>query len=131
MLAVAPSVDTRDHRENQLDATFSALANPVRRAMLARLSKGEASVGELAEPFGLTLPAISRHVRVLERAGLIVQGQRAQYRPCALNPDPIREVAAWTEQYRAIWESSFDRLEGYLSDLQNPSTNEPSSEETP
>lgn len=121
---MAPSVDTRDPGEDQLDATFSALANPVRRAMLARLSQGEASVGELAEPFGLTLPAISRHVRVLERAGLIVQGQRAQYRPCALNPDPIREVADWTEQYRAIWESSFDRLEGYLSDLQNPSTNE-------
>ena len=121
---VPTSVDTRDAREDQLDATFSALANPVRRAMLARLSQGEASVGELAEPFGLTLPAISRHVRVLERAGLIVQGQRAQYRPCALNPDPIREVADWTEQYRAIWESSFDRLEGYLSDLQNPSTNE-------
>lgn len=119
---MAASVDTRESFEDQLDATFSALANPVRRAMLARLSQGEASVGELAQPFDMTLPAISRHVRVLEQAGLIVQGQRAQYRPCTLNPDPIRDVAAWTEQYRAIWESSFDRMEGYLRDLQDPST---------
>ena len=119
---MATSVKARASREEQLDATFSALANPVRRAMLARLSQGEASVSELAAPFDMTLPAISRHVRVLEQAGLIVQGQRAQYRPCTLNPDPIRDVADWTEQYRAIWESSFDRMEGYLRDLQDPST---------
>ena len=107
-----------------MSSVFHALADPTRRHLVETLGTGERTVGELAEPFGLTLPAISRHVRVLERAGLIVQGQRAQYRPCALNPDPIREVADWTEQYRAIWESSFDRLEGYLSDLQNPSTDE-------
>ena len=106
----------------QLDATFAALANPIRRAMLSRLAEGEASVSELAAPFELSMPAISRHVRVLEAAGLIVQGQRAQYRPCALNPDPIRDVADWTEQYRAIWETSFDRMDGYLRSLQDQST---------
>lgn len=95
--------------------------------MLARLVDGEASVSELAAPFDMTLPAISRHVRVLEQAGLIVQSRQAQYRPCALNPDPIRDVADWTEQYREIWETSFDRMEGYLRNLQ--STNTPESKD--
>ncbi len=105
--------------DDRLSETFSALANPVRRSILARLAQGEATVNELASPFEMTLPAISRHIKVLERAGLVTQGQRAQYRPCTLDADPLREVASWTEQYRPIWEGRFDRMEQYLRTLQD------------
>ena len=104
--------------EQQLDETFAALANPTRRAILVRLAKGEASVKELAEPFDMTLPAISRHIRILERAGLIEQGQRAQYRPCTLNTAPLDAVAQWAEQIREVWDASFDRMDAYLQQLQ-------------
>jgi DNA-binding transcriptional ArsR family regulator len=107
------------HREDRLTETFAALANPTRRAILARLANGEASVNEIAAPFDMTLPAVSRHIKVLERAGLIIQGQRAQYRPCALDPAPIEEIAAWTEQYRPIWEDRFDRMQDYIRQLQD------------
>ncbi len=104
----------------QLDATFSALADPTRRAILARLAKGERSVNELARPFAMSLPAISRHLKVLERAGLISRGRDAQYRPCTLNPKPLREVSGWVEQYARFWNQGFDRLETYLAELQAP-----------
>ena len=104
--------------EGRLDETFSALANATRRAILARLVAGEASVNELAEPFNLSLPAISKHLKVLERAGLIVRGQRAQYRPCTLDAAPLQEVSTWAEQYRPIWEARFDRMDTYLQQLQ-------------
>jgi DNA-binding transcriptional ArsR family regulator len=102
-----------------LDNTFAALADPTRRAILARLaSGGEASVNELAEPFEMTLPAVSKHLKVLERAGLISRGRRAQSRPCRLEAAPLREVADWVEHYRRFWEQSFDRLDDYLDELQ-------------
>lgn len=103
--------------EDRLDETFAALANPTRRAMLARLAQGEASVNELAEPFAMTLPAISRHIKVLERAGLVTQGRRAQYRPCTLEAGPLKDVSLWAEQYRAIWERRFERMDEYLQEL--------------
>jgi DNA-binding transcriptional ArsR family regulator len=102
---------------DHLSATFSALADPTRRAILARLASGECSVTELAEPFEISLPAVSKHLRVLERAGLIARGREAQWRPCRLEPTPLKEVAEWVERYRAIWEARFDRLEGYLQEL--------------
>ena len=101
-----------------LSATFSALADPTRRAILARLITGECSVKELAAPFDMSLPAVSKHLRVLERAGLIARGRSAQWRPCRLEAAPLKEVAAWTESYRAAWEQRFDRLETYLQELQ-------------
>jgi DNA-binding transcriptional ArsR family regulator len=101
-----------------LDATFAALADPTRRAILARLACGEASVNELAEPFDMTLPGISKHLKVLERAGLISRGRVAQSRPCRLEAAPLREAADWVEGYRRFWEGSFDRLEDYLRELQ-------------
>ena len=101
-----------------LSMTFAALADPTRRAILARLAEGSATVKELAEPFDISGPAISKHLRVLERAGLITQGRRAQWRPCQLEAAPLREVAAWTESYRRFWEASFDRLGDYLDELQ-------------
>ena len=104
--------------EGRLDETFSALANTTRRAILARLVSGEASVNELAEPFNLSLPAISKHLKVLERAGLIMRGQRAQYRPCTLDAAPLQAVSTWAEQYRPIWEARFDRMDTYLQQLQ-------------
>jgi DNA-binding transcriptional ArsR family regulator len=104
--------------EARLTETFSALANSTRRAILARLALGAATVNELAEPFSMTLPAISKHIKVLERAGLVVRGQQAQYRPCALDATRLEEVASWAEQYRAIWETSFDRLHDYIAHLQ-------------
>lgn len=118
---------TEDNK--RLDDTFAALANETRRAILARLVEGEASVNELAAPFDMSLPAVSRHIKVLERAGLIVQGQRAQYRPCTLEPEPLKQVANWTEQYRPIWEDRFDRMDSYLQDLQagKPTTEEKAS----
>jgi len=103
---------------DQLSSTFSALADPTRRTILARLSKGERSVSELAQPFEMTLPAISKHLKVLEKAGLIQRSREAQWRPCKLNPKPLREAAHWVEQYREFWEQSLDRLEAYLAELQ-------------
>ena len=102
----------------QLDATFSALADPTRRAILARLASGEASVQELAQPFDMSLPAISKHLKVLERAGLIARGRDAQWRPCRLQAAPLKEASDWIEQYRRFWEESFDRLDDYLHELQ-------------
>src|SRR5512139_4096833 len=102
----------------RLDATFAALADPTRRAILARLSSGEASVKELAEPFDMSLPAISKHLKVLERAGLIARGREAQWRPCRLEAAPLKGIADWIEIYRKFWEQSFDRLEDYLAELQ-------------
>ncbi len=104
--------------EDRLDVTFAALANSTRRAILARLAEGEANVNQLAQPFQLSLPAISKHLKVLERAGLIVRGQRAQYRPCTLDAAPLQEVSSWAEQYRPIWEARFDRMDTYLLQLQ-------------
>lgn len=101
----------------QLDLTFAALADPTRRAILARLSHGEASVLELAEPFDMSLPAISKHLKVLERAGLISRGRDAQRRPCRLRAAPLKEVADWTEHFRRSWEESFDRLDAYLQQM--------------
>jgi DNA-binding transcriptional ArsR family regulator len=102
---------------DQLSSTFAALADPTRRAILARLATGECSVTELAEPFEMSMPAVSKHLRVLERAGLIARRREAQWRPCRLDPAPIKEVAEWAERYRAIWEQRFDRLEAYLHEL--------------
>jgi DNA-binding transcriptional ArsR family regulator len=101
-----------------LSLTLSALADPTRRAILARLAEGEATVGELARPFAMSLPAVSRHLKVLETAGLIARGREAQWRPCRLEPEPLRQVAGWIDSYRSFWEASFDRLDAYLTDLQ-------------
>src|SRR5271170_8110767 len=103
---------------SQLDITFSALADPTRRAILARLARGETSVTELAKPFDMTLPGISKHLKVLERAGLIARGREAQWRPCRLQASPLKDAANWIEHYRRFWEQSFDRLEDYLKELQ-------------
>ena len=102
---------------DRLSETFGALADPTRRAILARLATGEASVTELSIPFAMSMPAISKHLKVLERAGLIVRGRAAQWRPCRLQAGPLQEIAGWVEQYRLFWEQSFDRLDGYLRDL--------------
>lgn len=107
---------------DRLSATFSALADPTRRAILARLAEGEASVTELAEPFAMSLPAVSKHLKVLERAGLIARGREAQWRPCRLEPAPLAQASGWLERYRSFWEQSFDRLEDYLTDLQSKET---------
>ena len=104
--------------EDRLSETFAALANTTRRAILARLAEGEANVNELAEPFDLTLPAISKHIKVLERAGLVVRGQRAQYRPCTLDPSPLEQVSTWAERYRPVWEARFERMSDYITHLQ-------------
>jgi DNA-binding transcriptional ArsR family regulator len=103
---------------DRLDATFAALADPTRRAILARLASGEASVNELAQPFAMTLPAVSKHLKVLERAGLISRGREAQWRPCRLEAGPLKEVSDWVENYRRFWDGSFDRLGDYLRELQ-------------
>src|SRR3954462_10991266 len=103
--------------ENGLDETFAALANSTRRKILGRLAQGAATVNELAEPFELTLPAVSKHIKVLEQAGLIVRAQQAQYRPCALDAAPLAEVSRWAEQYRPVWVSRFDRMDDYLAQL--------------
>ena len=105
-----------------LDEIFFALADPTRRAILQRLATGEATVSELAAPFELSQPAISKHLRVLERAGLVEQGRQAQWRPRRLRADPLREVATWVGQYRPHWEESFDRLDAFLRDVQDSST---------
>src|SRR5215468_6249359 len=103
---------------DHLTTTFAALADPTRRAILARLHAGEASVTELAEPFEMSLPAVSKHLKVLERAGLITRGREAQWRPCRLTASPLKEVADWVERYKRFWTDSFDRLDVYLRDLQ-------------
>ena len=103
---------------DQLSHTFAALADPTRRAILARLTSGEASVTELARPFEMTLPAVSKHLKVLERAGLIARSRDAQWRPCRLEAGPLKEVAGWVGGYRRFWEESFDRLDDYLRELQ-------------
>jgi DNA-binding transcriptional ArsR family regulator len=105
-----------------LSTTFAALADPTRRAILARLALGETSVTELAQPFEMSLPAISKHLKVLERAGLVARGREAQWRPCKLAPEPLRGVADWVTQYRQFWESSLDRLEDYLREFQGKNT---------
>lgn len=101
--------------EDRLDQTFAALANSTRRAILARLAHGEATVNELAAPFDMQLPAISKHIKVLEQAGLVVRSRHAQFRPCRLAPDRLAEVATWADQYRAMWDDRFDRLDQQLS----------------
>ena len=103
---------------DQLSQTFAALADPTRRAILARLTDGAASVKELSEPFEMSGPAVSKHLRVLERAGLITRGRRAQWRPCELEATPLREVAEWAENYRRFWDESYQRLDEYLNRLQ-------------
>lgn len=105
---------TQDH----LSTTFAALADPTRRAILARLASGEASVTELGKPFAMSLPAISKHLKVLEHAGLIARGRDAQWRPCRLAAGPLKDAAAWLEEYRRFWEESLDRLDDYLRELQ-------------
>lgn len=110
--------------EDRLDATFAALANSTRRAMLAHLAQGEATVNELAAPFPLSLPAISKHLKVLERAGLVVRGQQAQYRPRSLDPAPLEEVSSWAEQYRPVWEARMDRMDDYLLQLRREDKDE-------
>jgi DNA-binding transcriptional ArsR family regulator len=104
---------------DQLTATFAALADPTRRAILAKLSLGEASVTELAQPFDMSLPAVSKHLKVLERAGLIARSREAQWRPCQLEAGPLRDAAGWIEHYRRFWTESFDRLGDYLQTLKN------------
>jgi DNA-binding transcriptional ArsR family regulator len=103
---------------DHLSTTYAALADPTRRAILARLAVGEATVGELAEPFTMSLPAVSKHLKVLERAGLITRGRRAQWRPCRIEAGPLRDAAQWLEHYRRFWDDSFDRLDEYLEELQ-------------
>jgi DNA-binding transcriptional ArsR family regulator len=106
-----------------LSNTFAALADPTRRAILSRLAAGEASVTELAEPFDMTLPAVSKHLKVLERAGLIARGREAQWRPCRLQAAPLKDVDDWVERYRRFWEESFDRLDEYLTQLKEEEKN--------
>jgi DNA-binding transcriptional ArsR family regulator len=105
--------------QDQLTATFAALADPTRRAILARLASGESSVTRLAEPFEMSLPAISKHLKVLERAGLIARGREAQWRPCRLEAGPLKDASKWLDHYRRFWEQSFDRLEVYLREVQH------------
>ena len=109
-----------------LSTTFATLADPTRRAILARLASGEATVSELAEPFSMSLPAVSKHLKVLERAGLITRGRQAQWRPCRLAPAPLAEAADWVEQFRAQWEARLDRLDEYLKELQAKETDDDS-----
>jgi DNA-binding transcriptional ArsR family regulator len=109
---------------DQLSTTFAALADPTRRAILARLSTGEASVTELAKPFEMSMPAISKHLKVLERAGLIARGRDAQYRPCRLDAGPLKDASDWLDHYRAFWEESFDRLGDYLRELKTKATSD-------
>src|SRR4051794_12357672 len=116
---------THDH----LSTTFAALADPTRRAILARLTSGEASVTELAEPFEMSMPAITKHLKVLERAGLISRGREAQWRPCKIEAGPLREISDWVEHYRRFWEVSLDRLEDYLKELKLSEKNQKTKKE--
>ena len=104
---------------DHLSTTYAALADPTRRAILARLAAGEATVGELAEPFAMSLPAVSKHLKVLERAGLIARRRKAQWRPCRIEARPLKDATQWLEHYRRFWDDSFDRLDGYLAELQS------------
>jgi len=104
---------------DQLSTTFAALADPTRRAILSRLASGEAPVSELAEPFRMSMPAVSKHLKVLERAGLIARSREAQWRPCRLQASPLKDVADWVEHYRGFWEQSLDRLDSYLREIQS------------
>lgn len=110
------------HHPDPLSTAFAALADPTRRAMLAKLCEGEATVNEIAAPFDLSLPAISKHLKVLEGAGLVSRGRNAQYRPCRLEAGPLKEVADWVERYRRFWEGSLDRLDDYLKEIQKKET---------
>ena len=123
-MAVAPTAPDR------LSETFNALADPTRRAILARLAQGEATVGELASPFEMSLPAVSKHLKVLQRAGLIAQGRQAQWRPCRLEPAPLKDVSDWLGRYREFWEDSFDRLDAYLRGVRLAGDGDPSWEAT-
>jgi len=114
-------------QSDPLSTTFAALADPTRRAILARLATGDATVTELAAPFALSLPAVSKHLKVLQRAGLVEQGRRAQWRPCRLTPEPLHDVSKWVEQYRVTWEEQFDRLDQYLLEV---GTSEPMADGT-
>jgi DNA-binding transcriptional ArsR family regulator len=107
-----------------LDRTFAALADPTRRAIVERLADGEASVTELAAPFAMSLPAVSKHLKVLEKAGLISRGRRAQWRPCRLEPEPLKEASDWLQEYRRLWEERLDRLDEYLQTLQGKEQND-------
>jgi DNA-binding transcriptional ArsR family regulator len=111
-------------RADHLSAAFAALADPTRRAILARLARGETSVNELAKPFDISLPAVSKHLKVLERAGLITRGREAQMRPCRLEPRALREVDQWLQKYRRLWEERLDRLDDYLHTLQGKGNRE-------
>jgi DNA-binding transcriptional ArsR family regulator len=112
--------------DDRLSETFAALASPTRREILAHLARGPASVNELAEPFALSLPAISKHIKVLEKAGLVSRGRHAQFRPCSLDAAPLKEISSWAEQYRPIWEARLDRMDDYLKTLRTPQgTDEP------
>jgi DNA-binding transcriptional ArsR family regulator len=113
----------------RLDGIFAALADRTRRAILKRLARGEATVTELAEPFDMSLPAVSKHLKVLERAGLIARGRDAQWRPCRLDPAPLRDVAHWVEDYRRFWDESFDRLDDVLQELQRKEADEQPNQE--
>src|SRR3954453_7627084 len=108
----------------QLDTTFAALSDPTRRAIVKRLADGEASVTELAAPFAMSLPAVSKHLKVLEKAGLISRGRRAQWRPCRLEPEPLKEASDWLQEYRRLWEERLDRLDEYLQTLQGKEQND-------
>lgn len=105
--------------QDSLSTTFQALADPTRRAILSSLTTGEKTVSDLAEPFDMTMPAITKHLKVLEKAGLVTRSKKAQYRPCRLHPEPLKNVDDWIDQYRAFWEASFDRLDNYLKTLQD------------
>ena len=118
-MPIATPTTSRSTPDDQLSDIFAALANSTRRAILARLADGEATVNELAEPFDVSLPAISKHIKVLEEVGLITQTRKAQYRPCRIDPGPLQAVAGWAEQYRHIWETSFDRMDAYLDRIQH------------
>jgi DNA-binding transcriptional ArsR family regulator len=108
--------------EDRLSEAFAALASTTRRAILARLAQGPATVNEIAEPFDMQLPAVSKHIKVLERAGLVRRGRHAQYRPCVLDPQPLDDVSAWTDQCRRAWEAGFDRMDDYLAQLRSQRT---------
>jgi DNA-binding transcriptional ArsR family regulator len=108
-----------EDESDQLSEVFAALASPIRRTILARLAEGVATVNELAEPFDLQLPAVSKHLKVLERAGLVLRARHAQYRPCAIDASPLRDVLAWAESYRPLWEARLDRMEQHLAQLRD------------
>ena len=116
---------------DRLSATFAALADPTRRAILARLVQGETSLTELAEPFAMSLPAVSKHLKVLERAGLVQRGREAQWRPARLDAGPLRDITEWLEPYRRLWEARFDRLDAYLAELQAEAPPEPPKKSEP